>query len=394
MKTENVIYVVYTLLSLNIILFLFLLGNKIGNKKKKIKDENDKLYYKRIIKGFSTNKMKGIPKLNTRREISLFKLVLLETFDTSDKNQRIKLLEIARESGLIDAEIESIKNGTDSRKAIAAYSLGEMRAIEATEILLENMDTKNKIENMNAKDKELLYIICRALVLVSGVHYLDSIIDVLESKDYTQKSKILDLISIIDEDIYPKMEEYLIGDNYYKKILAFEALSNKKDIRVLPYIEEAIISNDKELKVAGLKACIGTSLLQSKDLLYTIPSLKDDPNWEVRAFLAKALGSNIILDQDSILILKELVEDQNWFVRFNSSESLLNLGEAGIIALSEILSSPDKFAREKSWDILQRELTLYNLYDRIKEYQAQEYILDNISNYENSLKEGALIESQ
>lgn len=384
MKTEYAIYGVYIVSILNIMLFTFLLGNKILNKNKRKKDENDRLYYERIIKGFTTNKMKGIPKLNTRREMSLFKSVLLETFDTSDKSQRGKLLDIARKIGLINAEIQNLKDGTDSRKAIAAYCLGEMRAVEAMEILLENMNTENK---------ELLYIICRALILVSDTNHLDHIIDILESNDYTQKSKILDLISLTDEDIYPKLEEYLRGDNLYKKVLAFEALTNKKDTRIVAYIEDAITSDAKELKIAGLKACIGTNLLECKDILPEIYKLKDDTDWEVRAFLGKVLGNNIVFDKNNIIILKEMIKDQNWFVRFNSSESLLLLGESGILALSETLLSSDKFAREKAWDVLQRELSLYNLHDKIRGYESYHYILDNISNYENLLKEGALIES-
>lgn len=385
MNVEYVIYGVYILSVLNIILFIFLLINKIIDKKKKKRDEEDKIYYKRIIKGFLTDKMKGVPKPKTRREMSIFKSVLLETFDTNDKNQRVKLLEIAREIGLIKAEIEHLNNSTDARKAIAAYFLGQVRAKEATKDILKNIDTKNK---------EFLYVICRALVLVSGTEYIDIIIQMLETNDYTMKLKILDLISLIDEeDIYPKMEEYIKGENLFRKLLAFEALGNRKDIRIVPYIEEAIISDEKELKISGLKAIIGTNCMDYKNVMPHIKTLKDDKSWEIRAFSAKALCSCKDFSQDGIVILKEMMEDSNWFVRFNASESLLAIGEAGIIALSETLHSSDQFARDKAWDVLQRELTLYNLSDRIQDYKSCNYILENITNYENSLKGGMLIES-
>lgn len=376
---------VIILLILNIIVFITLLTNKILNKKKKKRDEFDKSYYENIIRGYLLGTSKSVPIPNSIREMAIFKSAILEAFHSNVKNQRPKLLEIARQIGLVKSEMDYLNNGTGPRRAIAAYCLGEMRAKESIDVLLKNKKTK---------DRELAECIHRALVLVSGTEYLDRIIDSLGTNHFSIKPRILNLISLIDEvDIFPKMEEYLNGNNILKKVLALEALGVNKDIRVASYIEKAIISDEKELKVSGLKALIGVAYMDFSTIMPKLYSLKDDDDWEVRAFLAKALCFCKDLGSEGIDILKTMMEDSNWFVRFNSSESLLNLGEVGIVALSETLLSNDRFARDRAWDILNREYTLYNLSDSIKNYENYGFIIESISDYENSLKGGALIES-
>ncbi|MCQ4923685.1 hypothetical protein NE686_11335 [Tissierella carlieri] len=384
-KIQFVIYGVYTLLLLNIIMFIFLLIHKIIDRKIGKKDEKSRRYYENIIEDFISNNIEDIPEINTRRELLIFKSAVLESLNRSNKNQQDKLLEIAREVGLVKIEMEYLNNASEARRAIAAYFLGEIGAKEATKELINNIDRSNK---------ELSYVICRALVLVGGIEYIDIIIDILRVDDFIMKSRILDLISLIhEEDIYPKMKEYLEGTDIFKRVLALEALGNRKDKRVFPYIGQAISSSEKELKISGLKAVIEIGYLDCEDIISDIKMLKDDEEWEVRAFLAKALGEYNDCGHEEIMILKEMVEDLNWFVRFNSSESLLRLGENGVVVLSEILYSSDEFAQDRAWAILQREIELYSLFDRIKAYVKYDYIFNNIVSYEKSINGGALVES-
>ena len=223
---------------------------------------------------------------------------------------------------------------------------------------------------------------------------MDRVISFFGDDNFTIKSRILDLISTIDEeDIYPKMKEYLEGENTLKKVLALESLTNRRDMRVVPYIEGAINSDNKEMKVAGLKAIIGTSSLDCKKVFPMIKHLADNPEWEVRAFFTNALRicENC---KESINILKKMTQDCHYQVRFNASERLFEFGELGLAALSEILYSEDKFAAEKAWSLINREMTLYNLRDKIKDYNSYEYIIDNIEGYKNSIKGGGLLASE
>lgn len=384
-KIQFAVYGVYILSAINIMMFVFLLIYKIIDRKREKKDESKRKYYKNIINGFIEDKIKGIPRLSTRRDLLIFKSVLLESFNRSSKNEKSKLIDIAREIGLLRMEIDNLNNGSEAKKGVAAYFLGEIGAKEAIDDLIKNID---------GSKKELSYIICRSLILVSGTEYIDIIVDILKGEDFTMKSKILDLISLIDqEDIYPKMKEYLDGTDIFNRVLALEALGNKKDKRVVPYIGQAIDSNEKELMISGLKAVIEIGYLDCKDIIPKIKMLKDHKEWEVRAFLAKALGGCEDCNYDEVNILKEMISDLNWFVRFNSSESLLNLGEKGILALSETLYSSDGFARDRAWNVLQREIKLYDLFNRIETYGDCEYIINNINEYDNSIREGVAVES-
>ncbi len=384
-KIQFAIYGIYILSFINITIFAMLLIYKIISRRKEKKDEMVKRYYKDIIDGFISNRIKDIPRLRKKRDLLIFKSVLLEFVSRSSKAEKAKLLDIAKETGLLKMEIDNLNNRSEARRGISAYFLGEIGAKEATEYLINNID-KSK--------KELSYVICRSLILVSGTEYIDMIVDILGGKDFTMKSKILDLISLIDEeDIYPKMKEYLDGKDIFKRVLALEALGNKEDKRAVPYIGEAIDSNEKELMISGLKAVIEIGYLDCEDIIPKIKMLKDHKEWEVRAFLAKGLGGCDDCNYDEVNILKEMISDLNWFVRFNSSESLLNLGEKGILALSETLYSSDGFARDRAWNVLQREIKLYDLFNRIETYGDSEYIINNINEYDNSIKGGVAVES-
>lgn len=381
LKLYYIIKAVYILLAINIMMFLTLLLNKILGKIRREKDKVKILLYRNLIRKFVLGETKEVTSIKDKKDMSMFTTVILEEFDNSNESQKSKLLEISRQIGVVKSEIESLKQGIKSRKAIAAYRLGEMGAVEAIDDLFESIDNKNI---------ELSYIIFRSLVLLSGTEYLDIIIDYLGNDDFNNRAKILDLISTIDKgDIYPKMKEYLEGNNTLKRVIAFESLSNRRDKRIIPYIQEAVRSNEKEIKISALKAIIGTSSLECINVCPMIIHLKDDPDWEVRAFLAKSLS--ICQDcKNGIDILKKMTEDSNYLVRFNSSEKLFELGETGLIALSEVLYSDDKFAVDKAWSLINREMTLYNLMDKIKDYNSYEYIVDNIEGYEKSIQGGVL----
>ncbi len=385
MKFKYIRYGLYGLLVLNIIAFIVILFRKILTNKYKIQDEIDRNNYIQFIKAYLENKIEMLPKLNTPRKMMIFRAVILEEFDITNKEQREKLLDIARYIGLVNEEIKHLRNSQETRKAIAVYFLGELRAKEATKDILANIDTKNK---------EFLYVICRALVQISGTKYLDIIINILEKSDFSMKPRALDLISLIeDEDIFPKMQGYLEETSILKNTVAFESLGIKGDARVIPYIERAIRSNSKELRISALKTIMGINCSDYGNLLSIISILKDDTEWEVRAFFAKVLCNCNDYCDEKVIILKKMMQDVNWFVRYNSSEGLLKFGEAGVVALSDMLYSEDNFARDRAWCVLQREITLYNFLESIKDYDSYDYILNNITNYINTTKDGALNES-
>lgn len=382
MERDYIINGVYILSAINIIMFFVLLFRKIKGKARSERNKEKISLYKDLIKKFVLGQDKEVPNINNKRDMLMFTPIILEEIDKSSRHERDRLWELSRKVGLIKTEIDYLNKGNRARKAIAAYRLGELGAVESIDDLLANIKKDNR---------DLSYIIFRSLVLLGGTEYLDRIIGFFDEDDFTIKARMLDLISTIDEeDIYPKMKEYLQGENTLKKVLALESLTNRRDMRVVPYIKGAINSDNKEIKIAGLKAIIGTSSLDCKKVFPMIKHLTDDPEWQVRAFFTNAL--RICKDcKESVDILKKMTQDSHYQVRFNASERLFEFGELGLVALSEILYSEDKFAAEKAWSLIDREMTLYNLMDKIKDYNSYEYIVDNIEAYKKSIKGGVLV---
>lgn len=365
---------------INIFMFLVLLFRRIKNKKTSERNQVKEIVYKDYIEKFIAGKNEKIIDLKTKNDQSLFRTILLEEISHSEAERRQKLSELSRKMGLIKIERKELKKRSKSRKAIAAYRLGELGAVEATEELLANINPDNP---------ELSYIIFRSLVLLTGAEHLDRIIDYFDENDFANKMRMLDLISTIEADIYPKMEEYLDGENTLKKVLALESLANRKDTRVVPYIKKEINSHDKEIKIAALKAIINGHFLDCEEILPMIYHFHNDSAWEVRAFFINAIrpcGDN----RESVAILKEMATDSHYRVRFNACEKLFELEEAGMTTLAELLHSDDQFAVDTAWSLLNREITLYHLIDTLKEYKQYEYIMSNIDNYKNSLERGHL----
>lgn len=370
----------FILFFINIIMFFVLLVRKMINKKIKEKNNVKMNFYKSYIEKIILNENDEILDLKNKNDRALFRMVLLEEISRSDKENRQKLWELSREIGFTKIEREHLNKRNKSRKATAAYRLGEFGAVESAPDLLANINKDNK---------ELSYIIFRSLVLLTGTKHLDQIINFFDEDDFTNKARILDLISTIEVDIYPKMKEYLTGQNTFKKVVALESLTNRKDARVIPYIEKEIASHDKEIKIATLKAISGISSLQCEKILPMILDLHNDPEWEVRAFFINALkpcGDN----RELVDILKKMTCDHHYQVRFNASEKLFELGEPGMVTLTELLYSSDQFVVDKAWSLINREMTLYSLMDTLKEYDNYDYIVKNIEGYKKSIESGVL----
>lgn len=272
-------------------------------------------------------------------------------------------------------EMKALKSSSDSRRAVAAYSLGVMGVQEAVPLLLA----------IKTSHRELSQCIARALVQIGGTEHIDYIFNNMKNARYPLKTKMLELISEIrTNEVFPKMKEYLLGEDIHMQALALEVLGSRQDERVYPYIEKALSTEEKELKISALKAAISLKCFHCGRLDDHLQNLLSDRDWETRAFTAKAMGYAYTLDHEALEGLKRLMEDPSWFVRFNASESHFSLGEPGIRALSETLYSEDLFAREKAWDILSREMTFFGLKEKILTYSEGQSIMMNINGYKET----------
>jgi HEAT repeat protein len=367
-----VMYGVLILILMNLLLFFYLLLNKVKNNKVEENARQLVQFYKAIVFSYLKGNTKEIPKPKNAQEMSLLKEVILDAFDEYGLDHHEDLRTLSRQTGFLDEELKALKGSSDSRRAIAAYSLGVMGAKEAVPLLL----------GIRTSHRELSQCIARALVQIDGTEHIDYIFKNMKNARYPLKTKMLELISEIRVgDIYPKMEEYLLSEDISMRALALEVLGSRQDDRVYPHISKALSTEEKELKVSALKAAISLKCFHCGKLDQHLQNLLNDKDWETRAFTAKAMGFADTVSGEALEGLSKLLEDPSWFVRFNASESLFHLGEPGILALSETLYSEDAFARDKAWDILNREMTFFGLEERIMTFRDGETILKNITGY-------------
>lgn len=373
--TEIVLYGVLLLIAINLVLFFALLINKIISNRKAKENSRLAVFFEAMIYQYVSEEGKEVPKPKNAVEMGILKNIILDSFLKYEPGAHEHLRKIARETGFVEEEMKALKNPSDLRKAVAAYALGILRIREALPLL----------KKIRTDQRELSQCVTRALIQIGGTEEIDSVITNMKSTDYAQKAKVLELLSeITEEDIFPQMETYMKGEDPVKKSLAIETLGTRKDVRVKPYIREGLFSEEKEVKISALKAAISLKCFDCGEMKNQISLLLQDKDWEIRAFTARAMSHAKDPDEEVLSGLKKLMEDPNWFVRFNASESLLQLGEKGVLALSENLFSTDSFARDKAWGIISRELALYDLRGRISGFGNGNQILENISIYKKN----------
>ncbi|MBO1265853.1 HEAT repeat domain-containing protein [Proteiniclasticum sp. SCR006] len=376
--TEIAFYGVLILIAINLILFFALLINKIVNNRKAEENKRLAVFYEAMIYQYISEKEKEIPKPKNAEERGILKNIILDSFLKYEPSTHGHLRKIARETGFVEEEMKALKNPSDLRKAVAAYALGILRIREALPLL----------KKIRTDQRELSQCVTRALIQIGGTEEIDHVITNMKSTDYAQKAKVLELLSeITEEDIFPQMETYMKGEDPVKKSLAIETLGTRKDVRVKPYIREGLFSEEKEVKISALKAAISLKCFDCGEMKNLLSVLLQDKDWEIRAFTARAMSHAEDPDEEVLSGLKKLMEDPNWFVRFNASESLFQLGEKGVLALSENLFSTDSFARDKAWGIISRELALYDLRGRISGFRNGDQILENINTYKKKKME-------
>lgn len=366
---------VLLLILLNLFLFFFLLLNKMKNNRLGENARQLTLFYKAVVFSYVKGNTIETPKPKNSQEMGLLKEVILDAFDEYDIIHHEDLRILCKKTGFLDEELKALKNSSDSRRAVAAYSLGVMGVKEAVPLLL----------GIKTSQRELSQCIARALVQIDGTEHIDYIFKNMKNSRYPLKTKMLELISEIRvTEVYPKMKEYLLGEDIAMRALALEVLGSRQDDRVYPHIEKALAMEEKELKISALKAAISMKCFHCGRLDKHLQNLLSDKDWETRAFTAKAMGYADSVSTEALEGLAKLMEDPSWFVRFNASESLFNLGEPGIRVLSETLYSEDLFARDKSWEILNREMTFFGLKEKIENFNDGQSIMLNINGYKGT----------
>ncbi|MGF7058964.1 HEAT repeat domain-containing protein [Brassicibacter mesophilus] len=370
---KTVIY--YTILVFFIIdslLFIFLLSRKIIKKiQSNIKREKRDLFVDRIEKYLHQNGKMKISKNLSRFEMNLMEEIIFEYLTYSKGDMKQAIIEVAYESGIVEKQMHEIKKRNWWSQATAAHRLGILKYENAVPILLEKLESKNK---------EIQFKSGEAIIRITGAQHLEYVIKCLTNNEQKNYKRILDMIDGINQDIYSVLQKKIDGDCKEYIIIGLEALAKRKDYRIVPYIKKYLSNEDKEIRIAALKA--SNEIGDIGDFEYTkmILNKYNDYSWEVRSFLARALSNFRNIDSTKILV--KLMKDSRWRVRYNAGNSLAIHGENGIFMLSCMLFSDDKFAQDMAWQVLQKELMFNQLaIDGLGNKSLLEKAYSNIEKY-------------
>lgn len=279
-----------------------------------------------------------------------------------------ELLKNTIEKESVVKEIKTkLKSKNPWKKRIGTYQAGEFCVNEVTAILLQQLKTN---------DRELMYVTARALIKLGGKTYLKYVLTQIAKDNRMEKNNILALVDMIDDDIRDILEEMMLEQNLFLNVLALEIYGKRLYMEGIKWIKKKVVHPLKEVRIAALKGGCALGDIGDKDYINRIMVLENDGEWEVRAFLAKFLKN--VRNMEAISILVRLMHDPNWYVRHNAANALNEQGKEGLRALIQLLSSEDRFARDKAREILHKELILHKLLSKLEDVDLKNELLQRM----------------
>lgn len=344
METDYIWLILIGLITMNTVIFIFVLLKKIVmNTVKKKKAAIKREYEEELVRYISntTEEMKINPKTYFEKKVCKSLIIDYKAYIPEERWDTL-FKKIGKDE--IQTKIKrNLLSNNIWKKKTATYLAGEYKLGSLESVLLEQLKTS---------DTQLLFVTAKSLVKISGKEHLRSILVTSHGKDGLGKNQVLSLLELIEEDIEGILEEVMQGEDLFLKAIALEELGERHYSNSVKWIKSSLYHPDKEIRIAALKASY--KIGDSGDNLYLsdVLSVKNDTEWEVRAFLAKFLRK--INSEEATSILIDYMSDENWYVRHNAAESLYKQGERGINALNQLLKSDDKFARDAAGFVLQR----------------------------------------
>jgi len=201
------------------------------------------------------------------------------------------------------------------------------------------------------QDKALLVAINAVTVAVNYANpvLINQMITVFSESRRLRQTSFAEIIAKGQPDIALIIQKRLEQEsNLYVKLFCYRLLYRLPVSKIAACVKTDIKIDSVDLKIAVLHYLVHCQDKIKNELIY---SLANDPNWEVRAVVAKALGTTDDRMQ-AANVLEVLLHDAEWWVRVNAANSLSELGKSGIDILKNQSLKQDKFAYETAQVVL------------------------------------------
>ncbi|QPJ64347.1 MAG: HEAT repeat domain-containing protein [Candidatus Nitrohelix vancouverensis] len=248
-----------------------------------------------------------------------------------------KIRNIFREQGLLDRELEQLRDSSDYfRRALAAYRLGQIRADEAKKDLAEALSDENDLVS---------YAASTALMKMGDSKSVGKILAILLAKENLSGEMFAEILLGYGKGVVAEISESLAIYNELPrsrtKILDF--LGHYRRVEVAPFLTQLLeTSNSDEERIHVIKA-LG-NLVEIGSFPALVRCLKNH-NPTIRSQAAKALGN--FKDETAFEALAGLLGDQDWWCRFHAATAIFKTGRSGEDYLRKLFKeTEDPFTRD------------------------------------------------
>lgn len=345
MMTRYIMLTIISLLIINTAIFVFVLvkkiiTNRINDKKTVIKNT----YEEQLVRFITSDEHNIEIRPETYLEKKVWETLLLDYNAYIPASKHAALLDRIGKDEILNKIKDDLMSSNVWKKKTGTFLAGEHELQTLAPILLEQLQTP---------DNQLLFVTAKSLLKIGESDYVKPVLTEVTQDGRMEKNQVMTLLELVQDDISGVLTDCMSSDNVFLKAVALEEMGKRQYPQSVVWIEKALAQPQKEIKIAALKAAFRIGDNGDADYISALFSVKNDEEWEVRAFLAKVLRK--INTKESAEILSSFMSDSNWFVRHNAANSLLLLGAFGKSVLNELISADDRFAKEAAKAVLQRE---------------------------------------
>jgi len=235
----------------------------------------------------------------------------------------------------------------DSLPGRLKHRKATVRAQAAQEVRIFRLDDQLEavLPLLNDPVPYVTHLAAQALTRSGDLRYAQPVLDWVLREERYQRERLLRVLEGFGPELLPWMKAHLVPPNQYPEpwILYVMLVGAHRHAESQPRLLWLLEVPHLNLRVAVLKALI---VLADPTVYPRVLPFASSPAWEIRAQAARALG--VLGGPSAIPSLLSLMADQVYEVRRNAAQGLIDLGHAGISAMTWLAedATADRFARD------------------------------------------------
>lgn len=297
------------------------------------------------------------PILHQAEDKDFLAYLIVEILNQVRGSQGRQLVELAGELGLVERDLERLDSRQRWRRAKAAENLGYYGGADAV----------GPVSGLlTDRDETVRAVVAHALSRLGTEDAAQALAKRLVSSSELTSLRMAENLERIGPLAVHPLIELLEGEKEEERqaqVFAAQVLGSLRVADARPALCRAIQRHwNTDLRAQATQAL---GRIGDPDDVPVILEAAEDTSWPVRVQAANALG--MIGAVSTVPTLENLVTDEEWWVRLNASRALVNMGPEGESALTRLLESPDRFARDRAAAAMEERGVTRRLVERLAE---------------------------